>query len=241
MVTVLRKALRRALPEAPRRAVAQVRRLVADRLAGISLRLARQRDPGEACRPCVAIDQPIRQTPLWEGKLVNLRLGVELIDGVRIGPGQVFSFWALVGRPTPERGFAIGRSIRADATTGDPGGGLCQLSGIAYELGLRAGLYVVERHAHSRDLYTSEDERFTPLGLDATVVWPWKDLRLENRLGVAVTMRFGVEGMMLKAWLECAESIPGQDLELERIDYADHRAVAVRRAGQIVSRDRYAI
>jgi vancomycin resistance protein VanW len=33
------------------------------------------------------------------------------------------------------------------------GGGLCQLSGIVYEAGLRAGLDPAERHPHSRDLY----------------------------------------------------------------------------------------
>lgn len=189
----------------------------------------------------VTIAQPIKQSHLWQGKLANLQRGVAALDGVKIAPGELFSFWHWLGRPSAARGFAPGRAIRDDVETGDAGGGLCQLSGIAYELGLRAGLSVAERHAHSRDLYADEAERFTPLGLDATVVWPWKDLRLENQLDVPVMLRFGVEGLILTAWLEAEVALPVQPLALEREDHADHRAVIVRVAGKEISRDRYAI
>lgn len=188
-----------------------------------------------------SIAQSIKQSPLWEGKLANLQRGVAVLDGVKVAPGEVFSFWHWIGLPTTARGFAIGRAIREDVATGDIGGGLCQLSGIIYELGLRGGLTVAERHAHSRDLYRTEEERFTPLGLDATVVWPWKDLRLVNRLAVPVVLRFAVEGMVLKAWMQADDGLPEQPLKLVREDQADHRIVTVCRGGEVVSRDRYAI
>lgn len=237
----LRKALRRALPLPLRRGVARVRRGVQDRVDGSHFRLARRLAPPWDSPRLVTIEQPIRQSPLWEGKLANLQRGAAMLDGVKVAPGEVFSFWHWLGPPTAARGFAIGRAIRADEPIGDPGGGLCQLSGIVYELGLRAGLQIAERHAHSRDLYGSEDERFTPLGLDATVVWPWKDLRLDNRLGVPVVLRLVVEGMELKAWLQADGDLPEQPLKLERHDHDDHRWVTVNRAGTVVSTDRYAI
>jgi vancomycin resistance protein VanW len=241
MLTAGRKALRRVVPMPLRRVVAVLRRGLRDRLDGTHARLARTIAPPWDQPSAVSIAQPIKRSPLWEGKLANLQRGAAMLDGVKIGPGEVFSFWHWLGRPSTARGFAVGRAIRDDVATGDPGGGLCQLSGIAYELGLRGGLTVVERHAHSRDLYEREEDRFTPLGLDATVVWPWKDLRLENWLGVAVVLRFAVEGMVLKASLQADGEIAEQGLELKRADFTDHRVVTVRRERRIVSCDRYAL
>jgi vancomycin resistance protein VanW len=166
MLTALRKALRNWVPLPLRRGVARLHRAGRDRLDGSHRRLARTVAPPYDLPAALQVEQAIRQSPLWEGKLANLQLGAAMLDGVKIAPGEVFSFWHWIGQPSTARGFAIGRAILADEATGDPGGGLCQLSGIIYELGLRGGLTVAERHAHSRDLYASEEERFTPLGLD---------------------------------------------------------------------------
>lgn len=241
MMAAWRKALRRVVPLPLRRIVALARKALRDRRDGTRSRLTRIIALPDDLPSIVSIAQAIKQSPLWEGKLANLQRGAAMLDGVLIAPGEIFSFWHWLGRPIAARGFAIGRAIREDMATGDPGGGLCQLSGIAYELGLRGGLDIVERHAHSRDLYEAEEDRFTPLGLDATVVWPWKDLRLENRLGVPVVLRFAVTGMALRAWLQADGEVKPLALELERNDASDHRQVAVRRAGSLVSSDRYAI
>jgi vancomycin resistance protein VanW len=240
MLTAWRKALRGWLPMPLRRTAARLRRWLVDRLDGSHARLARCLTPPWDVPAAVSIEQPIRQSPLWEGKLANLQRGAAMLDGVLIAPGELFSFWHWIGSPTAARGFAVGRAIRDDLATGDPGGGLCQLSGIAYELGLRAGLHIAERHPHSRDLYETEEDRFTPLGLDATVVWPWKDLRLENRLGVPVALRFAVEGMELRAWLQSEMDMTEQALRLERTDFVDRRVVRVLRGDALVSEDSYA-
>jgi vancomycin resistance protein VanW len=241
MLTGLRKTLRRWVPMRLRHGVARLHRASRDRLDGSHGRLTRRRAPPWEGTAIVTIEQSIKQSPLWEGKLANLQRGAAVLDGVLVAPGELFSFWHWIGQPTSARGFAVGRAIRDDLATGDPGGGLCQLSGIVYELGLRGGLTVVERHAHSRDLYATEEERFTPLGLDATVVCPWKDLRLENPLDVPVVLRLAVEGMVLRAWLQADGAVEPQALVLERSDHADHRRVTVRRSGVLVSTDRYAI
>lgn len=237
----IRKALRQTLPEAPRRILALVRRQLRDSVAGTASRFAFRSADRPEWPVAGALEQPIRQGPYWEGKLVNLQQGCALIDGVTIAPGQVFSFWTLVGRPAAGRGFAEGRGIRGDAAQGDIGGGLCQLSGIVYELGLRCGLEIIERHPHSRDLYQNESERFAQLGMDATVVWPWKDLRLENRSGQALTLRLKVEGLTLRAEVCGENAIPVPEIKVDRSDYPDLREVTVVRDGVVVSQDRYAI
>ena len=185
----------------------------------------------------------MKGTAFVEGKLANLRLGAERLDGVVVAPGETFSFWKLVGRPTRAAGFEQGRTIRGGVVAGEVGGGLCQLSGIAYEAGLRAGLRPVERYPHSADLYAEED-RFTPLGLDATVVWPYKDLRLANALAVPVQFRFSVGARTLTASVHVQAPLEVAGLVLSRIDEGDRRSVRVMRrtaegAAELISEDVY--
>lgn len=241
MLTALRRLARATVPEALRLAVAAARRRIQDRMTGDAQRLARRSvNPDIPLHCIVALSQPIRNTAFLEGKLANIRLGAERLDCITIAPGEIFSFWALVGQPSSEAGFALGRSIRGDAVGGEIGGGLCQLSGIAYELLLRAGFQVLERHPHSRDLY-SEEERFTPLGLDATVVWPYRDLRLANGLETPITARFEVEDLTLRASLHASRTVAPASIEIERTDHPDLREVRVLRAGVPTSHDRYAV
>ncbi|EOQ96971.1 VanW-like protein [Leptospira wolbachii serovar Codice str. CDC] len=125
------------------------------------------------------ISLPIFDSPLKEGKLHNLSIAIEKINGRVLDPGKIFSFWYEIGDPTIKKGYKEGRVIRNGLVGSEIAGGLCQLSGIIYYLSLELGLRIRERFPHSRDLYT-EETRFTPLGTDASVVYPTKDLRIQN-------------------------------------------------------------
>ncbi len=241
----LRRVARAVTPGPVRVAVARMRRTWRDR-QGERPRLAIRPETPATGFDCLVADvvQDIRPTGFLEGKLANIALSAARLDGVVVAPGEMLSFWALVGRPSAASGFAIGRSIRGGEVGGEIGGGLCQVSGIVYEAGLRAGLAVAERHPHSRDLYT-EAERFTPLGLDATVVWPYKDLRLVNMLPVPVQFRFAVRELRLSASVHAAVPLEPAKLEIERTDREGWRAVRIvrRPAGggaEPVSDDLYA-
>lgn len=221
----LRDTIRRALPYGLRASVAGTRRQLRDLLA--RPRFARGRGD-DFPHPVVSIVQEIKPSPFLDGKLANLTLGASRLDGVVIAPGETLSFWRLVGKPSARAGFALGRSIRGGVAGGDIGGGLCQLSGIVYEAGIRAGLDPVERHPHSQDLY-EEQERFTPLGLDATVVWPWKDLRLANPLGVPLRLRVAVRELTLHAELHAPETVEAATIAIQRDDGSGGRKVRVVR------------
>lgn len=223
---MLRGIVRKMVPGSLRASMAQTRRARRDS----GLRLARRSGAPEADLPhaLAEIVQEIKGGAFLEGKLANIRLGAARLDGVVVAPGETFSFWALVGRPSAAAGFQLGRSIRGGMAGGDIGGGLCQVSGIAYEAGLRAGLTVAERHPHSRDLYT-EVERFTPLGLDATVVWPYRDLRLLNPHAVPLRFGFAVGGRTLTASVHATAPLPLATIEIERTDQEGQRHVRVLR------------
>jgi vancomycin resistance protein VanW len=154
----------------------------------------------------IAEEQPVRSTALSENKIHNIRLAVELLNFVEIKAGQVFSFWQLVGEPSEQKGYKKGRTIVNNQLGKVTGGGLCQLSGIIYLLALKAGLQVEERHAHSMDIYT-EEERFAPLGSDATVAYGYKDLRLRNNTGQSVCFCFAIEPGRLTGYLRSREPL----------------------------------
>ncbi len=111
---------------------------------------------------------------LQAGKVQNLRAAARALHGLEIPSGEMFSFWANVGRTTRRRGFTEGRELREGCVIPSVGGGLCQLSNALYDCALQAGLEIVERHAHSRRLPGSSAE----VGRDATVFWNYVDLRL---------------------------------------------------------------
>ncbi|MCW7492809.1 VanW family protein [Leptospira sp. 2 VSF19] len=122
---------------------------------------------------------PIFPSPFKEGKLHNLQIAIERMNHRVLYPGKIFSFWYEIGEPTTKKGYKEGRVIRGGQVSSEIAGGLCQLSGIIYYLSLELGLEILERFPHSRDLY-NEETRFTPLGTDASIVYPTKDLRIKN-------------------------------------------------------------
>lgn len=114
-----------------------------------------------------------RERPLLLGKVHNLRLALRRIHGVEVPAGEVFGFWAHVGRASRLRGFVEGRELREGCLIPSPGGGLCQLSNALYQAALDAGCEIVERHAHTRRVPGSQAAE----GRDATVFWNYVDLR----------------------------------------------------------------
>ena len=135
-------------------------------------------------------------TPLWAdpnlseqvmqlGKVQNLRRAAAALDGLVLGPGQVFSFWRQVGQATKGRGFVPGRMLREGCMMPAVGGGLCQLSNALYDVALTAGCRILERHAHSFRVPGSA----TAEGRDATVAWNYVDLRFASTTELLLSVR----------------------------------------------------
>lgn len=170
--------------------------------------------------------QAVMPSPLLENKLLNIHRGISLINQSLIDSGESWSFWNRIGRPTARNGFVEGRNLVGDKLTRQIGGGLCQLSGLIYYLALKSGLDIIERHAHSMDIYR-EEERFTPLGADATVTWGVKDLRIRNPLPFAVSIACILEGTHLRAQLRCENAVQACDLAFVREDITPERVSVI--------------
>ena len=129
---------------------------------------------------------------LQHNKITNLRLAIARLDGTTILPGQTFSYWRLIGRPTRRKGYVTGMVLNGGKVKTGVGGGLCQLSNLIYWMALHTPLTVTERHRHSYDVFPDQ-QRTQPFGSGATCFYNYGDLMLHNsteqafRLNLALT------------------------------------------------------
>lgn len=121
----------------------------------------------------------------------NAGLAAVAIDGVRIGPGSIFSYNQVVGSWSIEP-----RYVRAPVSFDGRvvlamGGGVCQTSSTLYNAALLAGLDIVERHPH----FVAPG--YIPAGRDAAVAWPGVDLRIRNPWPWPVRLSAAIKGQVL--------------------------------------------
>ena len=121
---------------------------------------------------------------LQENKVENLKIAISKLDGIVIMPGQHFSYWKLIGRPTYRKGYKDGMILTAKGGFEEGvGGGLCQLSNLIYWMTLHTPLKVVERYRHSHDLFP-DAKRTQPFGTGATCYYNILDLEIKNESNI---------------------------------------------------------
>ena len=123
----------------------------------------------------------LKNTEMWmqENKIVNLRLAAERVDGLLLRPGEVFSYWRLIGKPSRRKGYREGMILVNGAVRPGVGGGLCQLSNLIFWMTLHTPLTVIERHRHGYDVFP-DSNRTQPFGSGATCFYPYGDLMIRN-------------------------------------------------------------
>jgi hypothetical protein len=154
----------------------------------------------------------------WQlGKVENLRIALRRINGVRVPAGRVFSFWRQIGPPWSARGFVVGRELREGCLIPNVGGGLCQLSNALFDCALKAGLEIVERHAHTRIVRGSLAE----LNRDATVFWNYVDLRFRAAEDIWIMAELTCDALIVSI-----RARHGMGVQSERTGFARAAAIA---------------
>ncbi len=157
---------------------------------------------------------------LQHNKVTNLRLAADRIDGVIIRPGESFSFWRLVGRPSSRRGFLPGMLLSQGEVIEGIGGGLCQMGNLLYWMFLHLPLTVTERHRHSFDVFP-DSGRVLPFGSGATLFYNYVDLQAHNPTDCTFRIRLRVGGRFLRG-----EILANRELEHSyRVIERNHRFV----------------
>ena len=116
----------------------------------------------------------------------NLKLAASKLNGVVLKPGEEFSFNATVGERSEQMGYKIAHVITAGEMVDGLAGGTCQISTTLFGASFFAGIEIVKTTNHSRP------SAYTPLGFDATVVWPDTDLKLKNPYEFPVVIHYRV-------------------------------------------------
>jgi vancomycin resistance protein YoaR len=116
----------------------------------------------------------------------NLKLAASKINGTVLQPHVKWSFNGQVGERSEKEGYKIAHVITAGEMVDGLAGGTCQISTTLFGAAFFAGLDIPDTTNHSRPSV------YTPLGFDATVVWPDTDLTLRNPYDFPVVIHYRV-------------------------------------------------
>lgn len=127
-----------------------------------------------------------------ENRNNNLRLLCQALDGHIVQPGETFSYNAVVGERTAERGYLPAPAYSGNRLVDSIGGGVCQGSTTLYNCVLLADLEVVFRACHGAKV------TYVPAGLDAAVNYLTTDFRFRNQYHFPVKIQAEVSDGFVK-------------------------------------------
>ena len=117
---------------------------------------------------------------LQENKAVNLALACKKVSGIIIRPGETFSFWHLVGSPSPKKGYLNGLTIKNGHPSSGIGGGMCQFTNLIHWMVLHSDLTITEHHHHDGLDIFPDFNRQIPFGTGTSILYNYLDYRFKN-------------------------------------------------------------
>ncbi|RCW48844.1 VanW family protein [Paenibacillus prosopidis] len=118
----------------------------------------------------------------------NIGLAAKAINNYVVFPGEMFSFNEVVGKRTDDRGYLRAPVIVRGEVSEGVGGGICQISSTLFNAVDRAGLHIIQRYSHSRNV------PYVPPGRDATVSWYGPDFVFQNKYNQPILIRAFAQG-----------------------------------------------
>ena len=139
---------------------------------------------------------------LQYNKAINVDIACRQINGILIRPGQTFSFWKTVGKPTRRKGYRDGRVILENKLRPGVGGGLCNLAHTINLMVLETPLTVSEFHTHS-DALAPDGEKRIPFATGTSISYNYIDYRFKNQTNDTYQLNLRVEGEALYGEILC--------------------------------------
>ncbi len=138
--------------------------------------------------------RPLKDVDMYlqENKRVNLQLAVAHLNNIIIRPGETFSIWKLVGRPSQQKGYLDGLVLKQGQISKGTGGGLCQLGNLLFWMFAHSPLTIKERYRHGFDVFPDVNRK-VPFGAGVTLAYNHIDLQVKNETN---------ESFQLKVWLD---------------------------------------
>jgi len=154
---------------------------------------------------------------LQHNKVKNLEIAISKINGVLIKPGETFSIWKLVGRPTRLKGYLDGLVLHNGQTGKGTGGGLCQLGNLLYWMVLHTPLEIKERWRHSYDVFPDINRKI-PFGCGATLSYNYIDLEIVNNTDHMFKIDLWLDETHLNGRITCDKE-PQEEYEVFETDH----------------------
>lgn len=144
------------------------------------------------------------QMYLQENKRTNLRLAIKHLDQIIIQPGETFSFWKLVGRPTKRKGYLEGLVLNMGKIDKGIGGGLCQLGNLLFWIFAHSPLTITKRCRHGFDVFPDVNRK-VPFGAGATLAYNHIDLQVKNETSMTFQINLWLDDQHLNGKLLCSK------------------------------------
>lgn len=163
--------------------------------------------------------RPLKDVEMYlqHNKITNLRLAIGRVTGVVIRPGQTFSIWRLVGRPTATKGYLEGLVLSNGRIEKGVGGGLCQLGNLLYWMALHSPLTVTERWRHGFDVFPDINRKI-PFACGATLAYNYIDLQFRNDTADTFQIDLWLDAEYLNGEIR-SDRIPDQTYEVFETDH----------------------
>ncbi|WP_114993170.1 VanW family protein [Synechococcus sp. UW179A] len=139
---------------------------------------------------------------LQHNKRRNLELAIARLDRVVLRPGDTFSVWKLLGRPSRSKGYLDGLVLKQGTIAQGPGGGLCQLGNLLFWIAGHSPLTLTERWRHGFDVFPDVN-RSIPFGAGATLAYNYVDLQLTNHTPYCFRIHLWLDKTHLHGELFC--------------------------------------
>ena len=158
----------------------------------------------------------------------NMKKAMEMCNGSVIAPGETWSFNARTGNSNlPSGGWVSSTVIIGGEYVQGYGGGICQASTTIYNAALYANMKIISRYNHA---YPSS---YAKVGLDATIDYPGKDLKLQNTSEYPMYMQCVMEGKKLTVNIygcpdDSFDKITLTSYTTERVEGSHYRVAAQR-------------
>ncbi len=163
------------------------------------------------------IMRPLKDVEMYlqENKRTNLSIAIEQLHNSIIRPGETFSIWRLVGRPTKRKGYLEGLILNQGAIGKDVGGGLCQLGNLLFWIFAHSPLTITERYRHGYDVFPDVNRKI-PFGAGATLAYNHVDLQVKNETEFSFQLKLWLDKTHLHGELLCDKSLESTYEVVER-------------------------
>ena len=152
--------------------------------------------------------RPLKDVEMYlqENKRTNLGIAIEKLNNTVIQPGETFSLWKQVGRPTARKGYLEGLVLNQGKIDKGIGGGLCQLGNLLFWIFAHSPLDITERYRHGFDVFPDVNRK-VPFGAGATLSYNYIDLQIQNATENSFQLKLWLDETHLHGQLNSKEEI----------------------------------